>query len=426
MSNPWLLNTIPASFDGFPLKVQSVGNQREFQLAEHNAAGLLGGIQESLGAKSRVFPLTCLFGEGEYEAHKIFLNLLDTYALQFKPGLLVHPVYGVQPVFPARYEARTDAAERVAIVEVVFRRHDLTMDVLIPTGPIMLQYFFPATVSMDLSGYLLTLGFLTVLGSQALAAFLAIMSMAGALPSLVTASVVAAGEAFGDWCAGIASQWWESGLLLSDFPDEAVRRAWNIADRVTDQFRTERKMSPSRVAAIIAGDAYDGSAYWNGAPARPGTTPPPPSFHGQLIALATFEAHVAGAVAGGLQAQIVAADRDGALDAVSAEAAVTFARTRLARAVRLLCAAMGPGAVVSTRNLSAVAASLVRSLEYSRMLRRPLTRSFTIENPKPLLLLAEELLGDATRADEIRRLNGAITDDLNRLPRGATIQVPVQ
>lgn len=421
---PWRKDTIPAFFNGLRLFTQRAAKRQQFDIVEHKTGGLVNSL-EAMGGENAVFPLTAVFGDTYFQYHKIFEELLNQCVATYTPGVLIHPVRGELSVYPLEYDTQIEAKEKIARVVVRFKNVLLEQTY----GSLDRPQFPTANTgvpSVDLSGYLATLAWIEVLNSQFLANALAIMRHAGAVPSLVTESIIAAGQAFVGWALSYAEQWADSYFAVRNFSAQTVLEAWTPPDRIAEKFIADRGVDTERLDDILAGEDYDAGPYAAGRPARPGDSPPPADFHAQLTALALWRVTTS-SVLGNYTAELIKIGaRDQTLNHQTAARAVNLVRERLRDAMRLIGAALGVYGAPTKRQLSTLAATLLRLLAYVKQARmQRLTRVFEVDYPAPLAVLAARLLGDPRRAGEIRELNPDLKTDFNRLPAGTRLLVPV-
>lgn len=419
----WAGKTIPCSFDGFaPLFCMSTSKSPSFRVAEHGAVGRVGSTLEPLGADSPVFSLSFVFTGTYFEAHKIFLQILDAAVIPLKPSILIHPVWGEQTVYPiGEVRTRVDAKELTAFVEVTFKRHFIKPDVSAPYGPFLPVFFLPAIATVNLAGYLAALAFLEIWNSKWLAAALTIMRLAGQLPEIIDRTSAGLADSLHAFVDGLFPAY--DGL---DPPHVATEERFQNADAILAKFRNETGLREAVYQGIIDGTVeYEAGIF--GAGVRSEHHPNPrPDQHAGLLMCAVWQTAIAGRAANDLTNLILAQDRGGTLDAASADAAVVSTRRRIRTAIRLTASAMPyhGGAICS--HLSQVADSLTRLLTHTQS-KRPPTRTIALRSSNmPLVIIALEELRDATRTEEIRALNPEIRESFNRLPRGTELKIPAQ
>lgn len=431
----WLSSTIPATYNGLPIEIENTSGAKEFNLAEDNPIGFTESSIQPMGAKGRTINIRAVFPAQYFEAHKVFMQLLDATVIPLAPGVLTHPVWGPITVYPQSYTPTIEAAEKTAVVEVVFKRHFTTPEVIAPSGPFVLTPWLGESVPASVSGFLSMLAFLASLVALVLAAglmFVFAANLASGVLRALRSAPAAWSAALGAIMEGLVVGWAEAldpreadPSAAESPPDAFARDMAERADAQTARFLAAANVSGAVIEATADGSAdYDAGPFADGTPPTPARPAPPPRLHAALVICAAWEAESAGFAAARLARILNRQATANALDGPSADAAVVFARRRLARAHRLAAAAFGVHAAPTLRALSFQGAQLLKILEGVRIPRALGTRMVTIERPRPLMVIALDELGDASRAGEIRDLNPHLLCDFNRLPRGTQLRVP--
>lgn len=419
----WMKNAIiPAVFNGFPINILATTRTDRPHTAEHGAVGRLGSTLQPTGADSPTFKCTIGFGSSEFEAHKIFLGLLAACSVPNAPGVLIHPVWGQQEVYPVGEPVtRVDAKKLEAILDVTFARHVAKPEVLTAMGPFLPSVFDTIPAAVDLARYQAALLFIQIFSSAWLAAALTIMRLAGELPGMIDRSIASGGEALSNWM----TSYFSGGFSTDNPAHESVNSRYEESDLLLARFRKEMGAREADYQGVIDGTvSYSPGIYGNGTPPPAGTTSPPPRHHAAMVFCAQWETLAAGISCNDLTDLVLAQDAAGTLDPAAADAAAIFLRGRARGAVRLSAATMPYHSGRTVTGLSNAADGLVRLLAHTR-LKRPPTRTVALPRAgRPLVLLAQDYLGDASRADELRALNPDIRKNFNRLPAGTELRVP--
>ena len=415
----WTTHAVPCLLNGFYCNTARMTNSKRFKLAHHGAVGRDGEFLQPLGAESRVLPMVFEFVGGYFEAHKPFIAVLDALNLPGVPGILVHPVWGQFEVYVEEYRAAIDARALVATIDVTFRRHALKPEVMPGAGPFKPTLFAPGTCVVNLAGYLAQLALVAVFQSAWLGAALTLLRIAGQAPELIDRTLT-------DWTAAVYAyvQGWRGAFVWDDPPDDQVNSQLTASDAVMADYRRAAGVREAVYQSIIDGGEYS-AGNWADGHLVPGRATPPAKQHAALVACALWDTLIVGLVGNDLTELINRQSGTGELDAAAADAAAVLLRHRIQRVVRLQAVVNPLYGGPTIMNLHQLADSLVRQLGSIRM-RIPPARTITLKTDnRPLALIAVDELGSAERVDEIATLNPSLRGNLNRLPRGTELSVPV-
>lgn len=418
----WTLSLIPCTYNGLFCPVRRTAGRKHFKLAKHGAVGRDGEFIEPLGAESRVIPLTVEFPAAYFEAHKLLTLQLDLTQTPLVPGVLSHPVWGIIPVYCEDYDAQIDFEKKTAVIECTFRRHSPIPEPIMPIGAMLVPVPDMDLPSASLGAYLAFLAVALIFQSAFLAGLLALARLAGSANEIADRSLSAAGTAFFNWTVNF----FYNDFSTEDPPHDQVESRFDNADRIEERFRQAMKLPGHIYAAATAGaGGYDPGVYSDGR-AVADRVNPRVRAQAALVICAVWRGVGALVVAGRLADAIARAERERVLDVASADAAIIAMRRRFQTAARLIASVMPYHAGPWLGEISRVADGLTRQMAAVRRRSRGVfTRTHVTDGePRPLAVIALELLGDATRAEDIRRLNPDIRVDFNRLPRGTELKVP--